>query len=238
MRYAIFSDTHSNWEALTAFLEYAEHHKIDRYWMLGDIVGYGANPQEVCDKIFQISDVVILGNHDKAIIDDKVLEWFNDEAREAILWTRGKLNPQTIKKLENLPYIRVESNVTLTHSSTDQPEEFPYIYEWKAASKAFQAFSTPLCFIGHTHIPQIFAEKEKVTGYLEEGIYQLSRNDRYIISCGSVGQPRDADKRLSFGVFDDKNYTLEIVRLQYAKEETAKKIRAQGLPRHSAERLL
>lgn len=238
MRHAIFSDTHSNWEALTTFLDYSSKHHVDSYWMLGDIVGYGANPQEVTDEVFRISDVIILGNHDKAITDDKLLDWFNEDAKAAILWTRGKLSSQTKDKLADLPYVHIHENITLTHGSPDRPEDFPYIYEWKGAAKAFPKFSTPLCFIGHTHLPQIFSEREKAASYLEEGTYQLSRDDRYIISCGSIGQPRDMDPRLSFGIFDDEKYLLELVRLPYPKEEAARKIRAAGLPRFLADRLL
>lgn len=238
MRHVIFSDVHSNWEALTVCLDYAAKSEVDKYWMLGDIVGYGANPQEVSDKIFQISDVIILGNHDQAITDDGLLDWFNEDAREAILWTREHLNQETMKRLRDLPYVRIEGNVTLTHSSPFRPDEYPYLLEWEEASKAFRAFDTSLCFIGHTHVPQIFSEKQKATSYLEEGTYQLDREDRYIACCGSVGQPRDYDKRLSFGIFDDETYTLQIVRLDYPKEEAARKIRAEGLPAFLADRLL
>jgi len=238
MRYAIYSDTHSNLEALTTFLNYSLSHHIDHYWMLGDIVGYGANPQQVSDKVFEISNIVIQGNHDKAIVDDALLEWFNDAAKQALLWTRTQLDSQTKEKLAHLPPIYIHKNITLAHGSPDRPEEFPYIDEWEEASKAFKAFKTPICFVGHTHLPQIFSERKKISGYLKEGTYQLSRDDRYIISCGSVGQPRDMDTRLSFGIYDDKNHTIELVRLPYAKEEAAKKIRVAGLPRFFADRLL
>ena len=238
MKCAIFSDVHSNLEALHTFRENASHAGVSKYWMLGDIVGYGANPQEVCDEIFSFSDVVIKGNHDQAISDDSLLDWFNEEAKEAIIWTRSKLNTQTIQKLVNLPYLHTETEIILTHSSPDNPKEFTYIYDWNGASKAFKAFSNKICFIGHTHLPQLFSNALNKAIYLEEGTYQLDRNDRYIISSGSIGQPRDNDTRLSFGIFDDQNYTYQLMRIPYPKEETAKKIRKAGLPRYFADRLL
>lgn len=238
MRAAVFSDTHSNWEALSTFVKFAEQHKIDQYWMLGDIVGYGAEPQRVADEVFRISDVVIRGNHDQAIADDNLLRWFNEQAREAVHWTRKQLNSKTKDRLLHLPYTRIEKNVTLTHATPLDPEQFAYIDSPKEAAKAFPFFKTSICFIGHTHLPQIFSEKLNASGYLDEGSYQLNRSDRYIISCGSIGQPRDEDSRLSFGIFDDEAYSLQLVRLPYPKEETAKKIIAAGLPKYFATRLL
>ncbi|MBI4970331.1 MAG: metallophosphoesterase family protein [Candidatus Omnitrophica bacterium] len=238
MRCAIFSDTHSNWEALSTFLDYCHKNHIDRYWMLGDVVGYGADPQIVQKKVFEISDVVIRGNHDQAMVDDELLAWFNDEAKEAILWTRGQFDSKTKEKLASLPYSYVEGGVTLVHASPLNFDQFPYLITWKEAAEAFRYFNTPLCFIGHTHFPQIFLLKQKASSYLDEGIYPLDRNDRYIISCGSVGQPRDNDHRLAFGIFDDEAYTLELVRLEYPKEIAASKIRKAGLPRFFADRLL
>ncbi len=238
MRYAIFSDTHSNLEAFDTFSNYCKKSKIDRYLMLGDIVGYGANPQEVCDEVFRISDAVILGNHDQAIWDDDLLDWFNEEAKEAILWTRSKLKGETVKKLKELPYVRVDGIMTLTHSSPNNPEKYPYIYDWATAYKGFKSFSTLLCFIGHTHLPMLFSEKKSAGCFLEEGAHQLMRDDRYIISCGSIGQPRDRDNRLSFGIFDDEAYTISLVRLSYSCKEAARKIRNAGLPRNLADRLL
>ena len=238
MRAAVFSDTHSNWEALSAFLSFAKKQKVDQYWMLGDIVGYGAEPQKVAEKIFEFSDIVIRGNHDQAISDDNLLRWFNEEAKEAILWTRKQLKPKIKEKITRLPYIRIEKNVTLTHATPLDPEQFTYIDSVKEATKAFPFFKTPICFIGHTHVPKIFSEKLNAAGYLNEGSYQLNRSDRYIISCGSVGQPRDQDSRLSFGIFDDEQYSLQLVRIPYPKEEAAKKIIKAGLPKSFATRLL
>jgi len=238
MRYAILADIHSNLEALQTALDYLTDQKIDKYWILGDLVGYGANPQEVCDQVFNLTEVIILGNHDQAVFDFQLLDWFNQDARKALEWTRTQLNQETIKKLSELPYMRIEDKVTLTHSHPDHPEKYAYIFEWKDAETAFKVFKTPLCFIGHTHVPQLFSEKAQISRYLEEGTCLLQSNERYLINCGSVGQPRDYDKRLSFGILDDQDETLDIVRLDYDKEKAADKIRAEGLPSFLADRLL
>lgn len=238
MRYAVYSDTHSNLEALDTFVQYTRDNHIDRYFMLGDIVGYAANPQEVIDKVMKISNIVVMGNHDQAISDDKLLDWFNEDAKKALIWTRKKLTAESVKKLAALPYTCVDGVITLTHSSPDHPERYTYIYDWVTAHKGFQAFSNKICFIGHTHVPMLFSEKESAGCYLEEGTYQLEPDDRYIISCGSIGQPRDNDNRLSFGIFDDQKYSMTLVRLSYPCAETARKINEAGLPKYFADRLL
>jgi diadenosine tetraphosphatase ApaH/serine/threonine PP2A family protein phosphatase len=238
MRYAILSDIHSNLEALERALDYLSDQNIDKYWVLGDLVGYGANPQEVCDRLFKLTDVIILGNHDQAIFDAKLLDWFNQDARTALEWTKTQLNQETKDKLAKLPYIRIENDVTLTHSSPNYPEEYSYIFEWKDVEPVFSVFKTRFCFIGHTHVPQLFSEKAQISRYLEEGTCLLDRSERYLINCGSVGQPRDYDKRLSCGILDDKDDVLDIVRLEYDKRKAADKIRSQGLPAFLADRLL
>lgn len=238
MRYAIISDIHSNLEALQTALDYLSSAKIDKYINLGDVVGYGADPKDCLKIAAELSETIICGNHDKAVFTPKLLSWFNPLAREAVEWTCGQLSEDEIGKLKDFPMKRIEDDFTLVHGSPNSPEEFKYLTMMREAGPAFHSFDNWICFVGHTHIPQVFIDKENITGYLEPGKFSLRRDERYIINCGSIGQPRDMDKRLSFGIFDDKENVLEIVRLEYDAKKAGEKIKKAGLPEYFADRLL
>ena len=238
MRYAILSDIHSNWEALQAALDYLKKEKIDEYWVLGDTVGYGANPNECFSWMNQNARVALLGNHEKAIVAPEILEWFSGDARKAAEWTTKNLEPIYQEKIKDLAYLHISLFATSAHGSPDEPQEFRYLFSFEDARFSFHSFETPLCFVGHTHIPSIFEEATETVRSLKPGQYELARNERYILNPGSVGQPRDRDPRLSFAIFDDKKWIFEIVRLEYDNVTAAEKIRRAGLPTHLADRLL
>jgi len=238
MRTAVFSDIHSNWEALEAALLYLKKQSVDEYWILGDTIGYGANPNECFGWMVQNARVALLGNHEKGVVDPAFLDWFNPDARRAAEWTTLVLRPEFCKKIEELRYLHVTPAATMAHGSPNEPEEFHYLFSAKDAWPAFHAFETALCFVGHTHVPSLFTESSESVRYLTPGIYELERNERYIVNPGSVGQPRDRNPRLSFGIFDDKEWTFELVRLEYDNQKAADKIRKAGLPRSLADRLL
>ncbi len=238
MKHAVLSDIHSNWEALETALDYLKKEKVDEYWILGDTVGYGANPNECFEWAWQNAKIVLMGNHEQAVIDRGLRDWFNRDARSAIEWTAEVLKPEHKKKIRELRYLQITLSSTLAHSSPDKPREFRYLFSPEDARPSFHAFETPLCFIGHTHIPSLFVETAGTGEYLRPGSHHLERNERYILNPGSVGQPRDRDPRLSFGIFDDKKWTFEIVRLEYDNEKAASKIRKAGLPGFLADRLL
>ena len=238
MLFGILSDIHSNWEALECAVEYLKKHKIHEHWVLGDTVGYGANPNECFSWAVQNARVHLAGNHEKAVVDPAILEDFTDDAREAAIWTTRVMNPEHRKKIHELSYMNVNSSATLAHGSPHEPEKFHYLFTAKDTWPAFHAFKTALCFVGHTHVPALFREHSDKVQYLTPGVYVLERNEHYILNPGSVGQPRDGDKRLSFGIFDDKAWTFEIVWLEYDNEQAARKIRKADLPRYLADRLL
>ena len=238
MRVALLSDIHSNWEALEAALDYAAGQKIDETWVLGDTVGYGANPNECLEWVIKNARQSILGNHEEALAEPKTLEWFSGDARRAIQWTAAVLKPEFLAEIKKLRYLYTSENITLAHGSPDKPEEYRYLFSSRDAVPSFRAFETPLCFIGHTHVPSIFSEYSGRAGYLKPGVYSLDREHRYILNPGSVGQPRDRDPRLAFGIFDEDNWTFEVVRLQYDNQKAAEKIRQAGLPVTLAARLL
>ncbi len=238
MLYAVLADIHSNWEALERSLAYLKERKVHHFWILGDTIGYGANPNECFAWAIQNTHVQLLGNHEKAVVEPSLLEHFNEDARKAAEWTTQVLKPEYHQKIRELPYLHIVTSATLVHGSPHEPRAFHYIFSPQDAWAAFNCFETALCFVGHTHVPSLFRESSDQVKYLDPGIYEIERNEHFILNPGSVGQPRDGDWRLSFGIFDDKAWTFEIVRLEYNNKKAAQKIRDAGLPSYLADRLL
>jgi diadenosine tetraphosphatase ApaH/serine/threonine PP2A family protein phosphatase len=238
MRYALLSDIHSNLEALETAVGHAENQHIDSWVVLGDTVGYGANPNECFEWVLQHADIYIVGNHEKAVVEPRFREWFNEWAREAIVWTDEVMTEKSKKEILSLPYLRIEKGMTFAHGSPDEPETFRYLFSFEDAVPSFKKMEGTICFVGHTHVPSCFCEGTKEAGYIPAGLYALRKGERYILNPGSVGQPRDRDPRLAFGIFDDEKQTFEVVRLAYANDKAADKIRKAGLPRYLADRLL
>lgn len=238
MRCAVFADIHGNLEALETALEYASKRQLSKFMVLGDSIGYGANPNECLDWALRNAGMHVLGNHEAAVIDGKVRERFTASAREAIEWTAQRLRPELLAKVQDLPYLQGDQGVTLAHGTTHSPEEFHYLFDESDAYKSFLALRTPVGFVGHSHVPCFFAEEERAGGSLKEGVLKLRKKDRYLLNPGSIGQPRDRDPRLSFGIFDDSELSFEIVRLPYDNKKASQKILAEGLPATLAYRLL
>lgn len=238
MPYAVFADIHGNLEALETALEYARKHRLSQFMVLGDSIGYGANPNECLEWALQNAGFHVLGNHEAAVSHEKIREKFSDWARVAIDWTAERLRPELIARIQDLPYLQTGGDVTLAHGTLHSPEEFRYLFDENDAYKSFLALRTPWGFVGHSHVPSSFAEKEGTGGYLKEGVLKLRKKERYILNPGSIGQPRDRDPRLSFGIFDEDELTFEIVRLPYNNKRASEKILAEGLPASLAYRLL
>jgi len=238
MRHAIFADIHGNLEALEAALECARMRGLSKFMVLGDSIGYGANPNECLEWSLQNAGLHVLGNHEAAAIHDKVLQKFTSTAREAIDWTADRLRSELIEKIKKLPYLLVDGSVTLAHGTLHSPEEFHYLFDESDAYKSFLALRTAFGFVGHSHVPCFFSEKEAKGGHLKEGVLRLLKNERYLLNPGSIGQPRDRDVRLSFGIFDESELTFEIVRLPYDNKKASEKILVEGLPASLAYRLL
>jgi predicted phosphodiesterase len=230
MRIAVISDIHSNLEALTKAMEIIDGQSIDEIFCLGDIIGYGANPNECVDLIRQRCNIVIKGNHEGAVIDLTVANDFTENARSAILWTRQQITEENLGYLRSLPLTYRRSETVFVHSSPCEPQEWNYIFEEDTAAHAFHCFSEPLCFIGHTHIPMIFSPNGHVSAITKDG--------RYLINVGSIGQPRDRNTDLSFGIFDTRAWTYENIRSPYDMEIAAWKIFKTALPPRLGQRLL
>ena len=230
MRIAIISDIHSNLEALEKSLDVIRDKNVDEIVCLGDIIGYGANPNECIDLIRSTTPHILLGNHDEAAIDLSKTEYFNPFARIAAEWTNSTLTEENKSFVENLPFTENRHGLFFVHASPHEPEEWHYILSPSDAQYNFQYFLEPICFVGHSHVPGIFCEdiwtREVVDG------------KKFILNVGSVGQPRDNDWRLSFGIFDTDAWKYENIRAEYNAQAAADKIRRAGLPKALADRIL
>ncbi|MCX6132657.1 MAG: metallophosphoesterase family protein [Ignavibacteriales bacterium] len=229
MRIAIISDVHSNLEALTSAFGAMESRRVDEVVCLGDTVGYGANPNECLGLIRSRCSVILQGNHDAAAIDLSVANQFTLNAQLSAIWTLGALLEENKSFLKDLPQMKPQGDLLFSHASPFEPEEWHYVISEFDTREAFEAFAEKICFIGHSHIPVIFSGREKVPA--------VERSGRFIVNVGSVGQPRDGNPHLSFGIFDTDAWSYENIRVGYDVEAAAQKIRKAGLPRSLAERL-
>ncbi|MBI3193356.1 MAG: metallophosphoesterase family protein [Ignavibacteriae bacterium] len=229
MRVAIISDIHSNLEALNTAFSVIAVKNVDEIICLGDVVGYGPNPNECVEVVLKHTQHIILGNHDEAAVNLATAEYFNPYARIAAEWTNKELTQKNKELLRKLPYTIERHGLLFVHASPFQPELWYYIVSFSDAQKNFRYFTQPVCFVGHSHVPIIFSD--------DLWTPDVQRGGKYIINVGSIGQPRDHDPRLSFGVFDTETWQYENVRLEYDMKETARKIRIAGLPTILADRL-
>lgn len=231
MRLAVISDIHGNLEALEEALRDIDARAADEIVCLGDVVGYGADPAACLRLVRDRCRHVLLGNHDEAAFNPRIAESFNAYARRAAAWTRGQLEPEQRDFLRELPYmLSLEGEQLLfSHSTPRNAQDFDYIFGDMEARSYADAFSERLCFVGHTHIPRIHPLDARVRAY--------TPSDRFIINCGSVGQPRDRDSRASYGLLDTVAGTYENVRLVYDVAAAARKIVDAGLPEALASRL-
>jgi len=238
MKYAIMSDIHGNIEALRAVLEDIAAVAPDEVLCLGDIVGYGADPNECVEMTRTAAAVTVAGNHDWAAVGKLGLDYFNSAARIAAEWTGTVLLRENRSFLEGLPLTaKAEESMLLVHSSPAAPEEWNYVFHPGQAAIGFASFAEPLCFIGHTHQPAVFTEGGDLhLGRVLES-FRLSKGSRYIVNVGSVGQPRDGNHKAAYCVYDSKDMTLAIRRVEYDVAGAQAKIVKNGLPSSLAERL-
>lgn len=239
MRYGIFSDVHSNLEALQACLSAYKEENIDKYLCIGDVVGYGANPGECIDKVRQISAFTCAGNHDWASVNLFSLEHFNPYAREAVIWTKDNLRESDRVFLESLKLVFIDSEITLVHGTLDHPNEFNYLTDAYIAEETFKLMSTNVCFVGHTHNPGVFSKDNKDhIYYRKESQMYLNETDRYVVNVGSVGQPRDGNPDAAFCIYDTEKRSMEIKRASYDIKTARSKIIDKGLPKFLGDRLI
>jgi len=241
LHYLILADIHANLEALEAVLDAAG--KWDHLLVLGDLVGYGAAPNEVVDRIRALNPLAsIRGNHDKAACGLEDGSNFNHVARLAASWTNETLTPDNRQYLRELPPGPqvIDELVEICHGSPF--DEDHYIFDAEDALRALAATRRPLCLFGHTHLPVVFHyENELFDGFVpeadEDSSIALGASARYIINPGSVGQPRDGDPRAAYAIYDSGAPSLTLRRVKYPVDAAQRRILTAGLPTSLANRL-
>jgi predicted phosphodiesterase len=236
MRFAIFSDIHSNLEALEAVMADARRRRCTHFVCLGDVVGYNANPEECIALVRDLDCPVVKGNHDEQAALPLSSERFNELAERAIDWTRERLNENDRKWLRALPLQRQVHDFTIVHATLDTPGQWGYVFNNLDAVASFTYQRTAVCFFGHTHVPMVFVRDESVRRETAEHI-RIEPAKKYFINAGSVGQPRDGNWRAAYCIYDVENRFVELLRLKYDLATAQKKIAKAGLPRLLAERL-
>jgi predicted phosphodiesterase len=238
MKIALISDIHSNLEAFQAVMASFAGHDIEKVMFLGDIVGYGANPNECIDLLQGVADCYIAGNHDYAVVDKTDISYFNPYAQEAVLWTQEVLTRENALFLSSLPLADALYDFMIVHSTPLHPELWDYVVYVSDAQIGFSNFAQQLCFIGHSHHPGIFVQDRAGRISAEERVtMNFKESNRYIINIGSVGQPRDGNPLSSYGLYDTETNEYRLIRVEYNIALTQQKILAAGLPRFLAERL-
>jgi diadenosine tetraphosphatase ApaH/serine/threonine PP2A family protein phosphatase len=243
VRYLILSDIHANIDALESVLAAAPATTWDRVIVLGDLVGYGAEPNVVIDRVRALEPVaVIRGNHDKAACGLEDGSSFNNIARLAALWTFEALSPENREYLRELPAgpMTIDAGTEICHGAPF--DEDHYIFDTEDARRALDAATRPLCLFGHTHLPVVFRRDPSILDVFvpdtaDDTSLPLTQDVEYLINVGSVGQPRDGDPRAAFGIYDSEGPSVLLRRVPYPVADAQRRILSAGLPTSLAIRL-
>ena len=242
MKFAVYSDVHGNLEALDAVLAHAHRERAGFYLCLGDVIGYGANPNECVDRVRAMSPGVCLrGNHDAAAVDARERAFFHEVALQGIHFSARHLTPDNAEYLHTLPYVyRDHERMMAVHASPWHPEMWEYVLDSPGAERAFDAMAPArVAFIGHSHSPVVFVDDGSVQRFpARQDLKMDLKSRRYVLNVGSVGQPRDGNPDASYVVYDDEDDSVTHHRVRYDREKAAEKILRAGLPPVLAERLL
>ena len=238
MRYGIFADVHGNLEALEAVLAAYKKESIDQYLCVGDVVGYAVDFKACVEKVQALAQVTVAGNHDWAAVSLFSLNSFNPFAKEAILWTKDKLDDSCRNFLESLKLVFKNEHLSLVHGTLDKPREFNYLTDGYIAEETFLVMETPLCFVGHSHVPGTFIkDRQEHILCREETSFELLDGNKYIVNVGSVGQPRDGNPKAAYCILDTEKKQIQIKRVDYNVKAARKKIIDAGLPDFLGDRL-
>lgn len=242
MKLAVFSDIHANIEALQAVVDDFHEQRIDRYICLGDLIGYGPNPNECIDLVRSLPNVVvILGNHDAAATWAATPYGMSKSAQQVLFWSMETLTAKNLSFIKDLEPTRVMGEMIFSHANPYNPKAWRYVNSRKYAARTFAQTGKRLVFIGHTHKPLIITRKNFFKISFEEpepsSVYTVSSGSRQIFNCGSVGQPRDGWPLACYLTYDTRQQQLIYRRVAYDHQQTAAKIIAAGLPAYLAKRL-
>jgi len=239
MRVLVISDIHANYTALEAVLNHAG--RVDETWCLGDLVGYGPDPNAVVEQVRELPHLTcILGNHDVAVIGKMPFETFNGDARRSLERTERVMTADNMQFIRSLPQtVKVRGEATLAHGSPRDPL-WEYILNTLSARLNFDHFDTPWCFVGHSHIQGMFVlhqHNDHVSLEPTKPGMTIKLHAKLILNPGSVGQPRDRDPRAAYAIYDSEAKTWEPCRVEYNIPEVQQRIREAGLPEKHALRL-
>lgn len=235
--YGIFSDVHSNFDAISAVINDMSHQGVEKYACVGDIVGYAAEPGKCINIIRDLNCQIVAGNHDYAVAGKLSVNHFINDAYEAIIWTKYILPKKDKDFLAGLPLVIDETDFTLVHATLHDPAMFIYMVNYQSIWQSLEILNTKLCFIGHTHIPVAFLYKDRQIFYSNDTEIDIQPWEKLIINVGSVGQPRDRDIRASYVIYDTSKEKIYFRRVSYDVDSAAKKIYETSLPRRNGDRL-
>ncbi len=249
-RIAVISDIHGNLAALDAVMDDIHRSGASEVVCLGDVVGYGSEPNACLERLAGKLSVCVRGNHEDALFDREVAEGFNPIARLAIEWTKKRLEARHVAMVQSMRAVFDRSPYLIcVHDSPVPPSTTAYVGDPDTAALAFRGVDARVCLVGHTHIPMAFATdsercEDRLGGLDVEATilrsdepYELTDRGRFILNPGSVGQPRDGDPRASYGLLDLKGGTFGIRRVEYDIASAQRQMRRAGLPDLLAHRL-
>lgn len=231
MQLAIISDVHANLAAFEAVLKDIDQSNVDKIICCGDLVGYGPDPKEVIALVRERGILCSGGNHDKVISGEFPIASMNPMAASAIEWTKEQLSNEEIEYLKSLPYILEEEGLRFVHGSIHEPQEFNYLNNYAHIARDFELMGeTEVAFCGHTHIPFLYMYRAEQLFKIEDRKAKLADKHAYMVNVGSVGQPRDRDRRASYVLYNTVSRELQFKRIEYDLELTMAKMEKAGLP--------
>jgi predicted phosphodiesterase len=238
VRIAVISDIHSNLPALQAVLADIEDREPDEVWCLGDVVGYGAHPDECTAIVAEQTELCLAGNHDLVVVGQIDIEYFALDAGEAARWTAEIISPETRSFLDGLRPAERHLDLGLYHASPRDPI-WEYVLSIEQAAECIDVQEERVCMIGHSHVACCFWREDSQTDGAtapDRAVLEIEEGE-WLINPGSVGQPRDGDPRASYLMLDIDAWTASFHRVEYPIDEAAAAIVDAGLPRQLAERL-
>lgn len=240
MRIAIISDVHSNLEALLEAKREIERLDIDRIVCLGDVIGYGASPEPCCEIVRELAEITLLGNHDAAVSGRMDYGAYYEAARQVLDWTVAALSPRNLAWLRSLPYAYRFGDLCFSHGAPPRPESYEYIFAVEQLEELMPHYKelAEVTFIGHSHMSKVFALSENDEYFeVRDPVVTIQHGLKYVISVGSVGQPRDYDNRACFTVYDTVKRTSQFHRVEYDIESSARRIFEADLALNFGKRL-
>jgi diadenosine tetraphosphatase ApaH/serine/threonine PP2A family protein phosphatase len=238
VKIAVYSDVHANLEAFQAILRDIDRQNVDMKLFLGDIVGYGPNPNECIELLRENSDVVLGGNHDWAAVGFTDDSYFNHYARASMNWTREKLTEENMEYLKTLKPGQLMDDIQLVHATPLEPDQWHYIMSMQDAQVNYPFLEKDLCFIGHSHQPVIIEYLDGTNIMPIRDLYKtLDNNRKYVINVGSVGQPRDSNPDACYLVYEKETRDIQYRRVAYDIKRVQKKMARQKLPQYLIDRI-